>query len=62
MLIRLELFGFHFEFGHDQAEEIAELPAAPADSQYPMAVQGWHPDEFGFRQLPGWEDRSVKPH
>lgn len=60
MLIRIELFGLHLEFGHDQVEE--EGPGAPSDSQYPMAVQGWHPDEFGFRQPTGWEDESVKPH
>jgi hypothetical protein len=60
MLIRLELLGFHFEFGHDQAE--GEETPAPVDSQYPMAVQGWHPDEFGFRRVEGWEDKSVKPH
>jgi hypothetical protein len=59
MLIRIELFGLHLEFGHDQAEEEV---AAPADSQYPMAIQGWHPDEFGFRRVEGFEDKSVKPH
>jgi hypothetical protein len=59
MLIRIELFGLHLEFGHDQAEEGEPMPA---DSQYPMMIHGWHPDEFGFRQPPGWEEKSVQPH
>lgn len=48
MLIRLELLGFHLEFGHDQAELDEAAPAAPTDSQYPMQLYVERQPYIGF--------------
>jgi hypothetical protein len=59
MLVRLELLGFHLEFGHDQAESEEPTPEAPADAQYPMQLSVERQPYIGFT-LDGEGDGDVK--